>query len=164
MHWDVWVEHHTSHGTHRALIKHVCDYGCTGSWLRDCAQIGRVMATGSQSMSGEKLTGSGNPYVESQGSSPGKVAESSDQPVSDPPWKRRRKRAPIVDAATAPTPIDVEEEVACVRRELPPVDVSLKVVDHVQETLASDTELVDVVDMPEPTLEDELLRAVGLDT
>ena len=125
-------------------------------------------------MSGEKLTGSGNPYVESQGSSPGKVAESSDQPVSDPPWKRRRKRAPIVDAATAPTPIDVEEEVACVRRELPPVDAarstekpedaSLKVVNHVQETLASDTELVDVVDMPEPTLESELLRAVGLDT
>ena len=69
-----------------------------------------------------------------------------------------------MDAATAPTPIDVEEEVACVRRELPPVDVSLKVVDHVQETLASDTELVDVVDMPEPTLENELLRAVGLDT
>ena len=82
------------------------------------------MSTESQSMSGEKLTESGNPYVESQRSSPGKVAESSDQPVSDPPWKRRRKRAPIVDAATAPTPIDVEEEVACVRRELPPVDAA----------------------------------------
>ena len=148
--------------------------GYTGSWLEECAQIGRVMSTESQSMSGEKLTESGNPYVESQRSSPGKVAESSDQPVSDPPWKRRRKRAPIVDAATAPTPIDVEEEVACVRRELPPVDAAkspekpedapLEAVDHVQETLAPETELVDVVDMPEPTLEDELLREVGLDT
>ena len=131
------------------------------------------MATRNQSRSEEKLTESGNSYVESQRSSPGKVAESSDQPVSDPPWKRRRKRAPIVDAATAPTPIDVEEEVACVRRELPPVDAakspekpedaSLKAVEHVQETLAPEAELVDVVDMPEPTLEDELLRAVGLD-
>ena len=124
-------------------------------------------------MNEEKLTESGNPYVESQRSSPGKVAESSDQPVSDPPWKRRRKRAPIVDAATAPTPIDVEEEVACVRRELPPVDAakspekpedaSLEEVEDVQETLAPEAELVDVVDIPEPTLEDELLRAVGLD-
>ena len=132
--------------------------GYTGSWLEECAQIGRVMSTESQSMSEEKLTESGNPYVEAQRSSPGKVAESSDQPLSDPPWKRRRKRAPIVDAATAPIPIDVEEEVACVRRELPPVDAakspekpedaSLEAVDHVQETLAQEAELVDVVDMP----------------
>ena len=39
----------------------------------------------------------------------------------------------------------------------------MKAVEHVQETLAPETELVDVVDMPEPTLEDELLREVGLD-
>ena len=131
------------------------------------------MSTESQSMSGEKLTESGNPYVESQRSSPGKVAESSDQPVSDPPWKRRRKRAPIVDAATAPTPIDVEEEIACVRRELPPVDAAKspeksedatpKGGDHVQEASVVEDELVDVVDIPEPSLEDELLRVVGLD-
>ena len=124
-------------------------------------------------MSEEKPTESGNPYVESQRSSPGKVAESSDQLVSNPPWKRRRRRAPSVDAATAPTPIDVEEEVACVRRELPPVDAAkspekpedapLEAVDHAQEASIVGDELVDVVDIPEPTLEDELLRAVGLE-
>ena len=78
-----------------------------------------------------------------------------------------------MDAATAPTPIDVEEEVACVRRQLPPVDAAkspekpedapLEAVDHVQEASVEGEELVDVVDIPEPTLEDELLRAVGLD-
>ena len=123
-------------------------------------------------MNEEKLTESGNPYVESQRSSPGKAAESGDQPLNNPP-RKRRKRAPIVDAATAPTPIDVEEEVACVRRELPPVDAARspeksedatpKGGDHVQEASVVEDELVDVVDIPEPSLEDELLRAVGLD-
>ena len=123
-------------------------------------------------MSEEKLTESGNPCVESQRSSPCKATESSDQPVNDPP-RKRRKRAPIVDAATAPTPIDVEEEIACVRRVLPPVDAakspekpedaSPNAGDPVQETLVPEDELVDVVDIPEPTLEDELLKEVGLD-
>ena len=123
-------------------------------------------------MSEEKLTESRNPYVESQRSSPSKATESGDQPLDDLP-RKRRKRAPIVDAATAPTPIDVEEEVACVRRELPPVDAAkspekpedapLEAVDHAQEASIVGDELVDVVDIPEPTLEDELLRAVGLE-
>ena len=78
-----------------------------------------------------------------------------------------------MDAATLPTPIDVEEEVACVRRELPPVDAAKSpedhgdalpdTSDHVGETLVFEDELVDVVDIPEPTLEEELLKEVGLD-
>ena len=119
-------------------------------------------------MSKEKPAECKNPYIESQRSSP---AKSSEQPVSHPPLKRQKKRNPIVDAATAPNPIDVEEEISCVRRELPPVDaakspekpeeVPLEVVD--QEVSVEGEELVDVIDVPEPTLEDELLRAVGLD-
>ena len=98
-------------------------------------------------------------------------AKSSEQPVSHPPLKRQKKRNPLVDAATAPNPIDVEEEIACVRRELPPVDAAkspektegapLEVVD--QEASVEGEELVDVLNVPEPTLEDELLRAVGLE-
>ena len=123
-------------------------------------------------MGDEKLTLSGTQHVESQKSSPGKAAESGDQSLKDQPLKRR-KRAFIVDAATMPTPIDVEEEVACVRRELPPVDAAKSpdehgdalpdTSDHVQDTLAFEDELVDVVDIPEPTLEEELLKEVGLD-
>ena len=126
------------------------------------------MSTGSQPMSKEKSTESKNPCIESQRSSP---VESSEQPVSCPPWKRRKRRNPLVDAATAPTPIDVEEEIACVRRELPPVDAAkspektegapLEVVD--QEASVEGEELVDVPNVPEPTLEEELLRAVGLE-
>ena len=77
-----------------------------------------------------------------------------------------------MDAATAPTPIDVEEEIACVRRELPPVDAAkspekpeetpVEVVD-LQEASVEGEELVDVPNVPEPTLEEELLRAVGLE-
>ena len=126
------------------------------------------MSTGSQPMSKEKPAESKNPYIESQKSSP---AKSSEQPVSHPPLKRQKKRNPLVDAATAPNPIDVEEEIACVRRELPPVDAAkspekteeapLEVVD--QEASVEGEELVDFIDVPEPTLEDELLRAVGLE-
>ena len=127
------------------------------------------MSTGSQPMSKEKSTESKNPYIESQRSSP---VESSEQPVSCPPLKRRKRRNPLVDAATAPTPIDVEEEIACVRRELPPVDAAkspekpeetpVEVVD-LQEASVEGEELVDVPNVPEPTLEEELLRAVGLE-
>ena len=119
-------------------------------------------------MSKEKPAESKNPYIDSQKSSP---VKSSEQPVSHPSLKRQKKRNPLVDAATAPNPIDVEEEIACVRRELPPVDAAkspekteeapLEVVD--QEASVEGEELVDFIDVPEPTLEDELLRAVGLE-
>ena len=120
-------------------------------------------------MNEEKSTESKNPYIEAQRSSPEK---SSEQPVSHPLLKRRKKRNPLVDAATAPAPIDVEEAVAGIKRELPPVDAAksppekpdeapLEVDDP--EASVEGEELVDVPNVPEPTLEEELLRAVGLD-
>ena len=51
--------------------------------------------------------------------------------VKDKSWKSqpfstRNRRAPIIDAATAPTPvvIDADEDVACIKREQPPVDAA----------------------------------------
>ena len=85
-------------------------------------------------------------------------------------FRTRKRRAPLVDAATAPTPIDVEEDVACIRRELPPVDAA-KSPSECGEAVpnsgddvrsVSDSELMDVVDIPEATLEEELLKEVGL--
>ena len=126
------------------------------------------MSTGSQPMNEEKSTESKNPYLENKRSSPEK---SSEQPVSHPLLKRRKKRNPLVDAATAPTPIDVEEAVAGIKRELPPVDAKSpprkpdEAPLEVDDPEASDEgeELVDVPNDPEPTLEEELLRAVWLD-
>ena len=127
------------------------------------------MSAGSQPMNEEKSTESKNPYIEAQRSSPEK---SSEQPVSHPLLKRRKKRNPLVDAATAPAPIDVEEAVAGIKRELPPVDAAKspprkpdEAPLEVDDPEASDEgeELVDVPNDPEPTLEEELLRAVGLE-
>ena len=85
----------------------------------------------------------------------------------------RKRRAPLVNAATAPAPIDVEEDVACIKRKLPPVDAARSPseagdnapnpCESVQSVSDSD-DLADVVDAPEVTLEDELLREVGLQT
>ena len=92
------------------------------------------------------------------------------------PLSTRNRRAPLIDAATAPTPvvIDADEDVACIKREQPPVDAArlasecgervLNSGDDVQSALPydSDSELTDVDDMPETTLEEELLKEVGL--
>jgi len=101
--------------------------------------------------------------------------------VKDKSWKSqpfstRKRRAPLIDAATAPTPvvIDADEGVACIKREQPPVDAArlasecgervLDSGDDVQSPLPydSDSELTDVDDKPETVLEEELLREVGL--
>ena len=98
------------------------------------------------------------------------AAKVQDKSCKSQPSPTRKRRAPLVDAATAPAPIDVEEDVACIRRELPPVDAA-KSPSEGGEAMpnsgddvrsVSDSELVDVDDIPEVTLEEELLRAVGL--
>ena len=70
--------------------------------------------------------------------------------------------------------IDADEDVACIKREQPPVDAArlasecgervLNSGDDVQSALPydSDSELTDVDDMPETTLEEELLKEVSL--
>ena len=92
------------------------------------------------------------------------------------PLSTRNRRAPLIDAATAPTPvvIDADEDVAGIKREQPPVDAVrlasecgervLNSGDDVQSALPydSDSELTDVDDMPETTLEEELLKEVSL--
>ena len=102
------------------------------------------------------------------------------QPIStrnrQAPLSTRNRRAPLIDAATAPTPvvIDADEDVAGIKREQPPVDAArlasecgervLNSGDDVQSALPydSDSELTDVDDMPETTLEEELLKEVSL--
>ena len=93
-----------------------------------------------------------------------------DKSCKSRPSSTRKRRAPLVDAATAPAPIDVEEDVACIRRELPPVDAAKSLSEGGEAVpnsgddgrSVSDSELVDVDDIPEATLEEELLREVGL--
>ena len=59
---------------------------------------------------------------------------------------------------------------ACIRRELPPVDAAKSLSEGGEAVpnsgddgrSVSDSELVDVDDIPEATLEEELLREVGL--
>ena len=102
------------------------------------------------------------------------------QPIStrnrQAPLSTRNRRAPLIDAATAPTPvvIDADDDVAGIKREQPPVDAArlasecgervLNSGDDVQSALPydSDSELTDVDDMPETTLEEELLKEVSL--
>ena len=98
------------------------------------------------------------------------AAKVKDKSCKSQPLSTRKRRAPFVDAATAPTPIDVEEDVACIRRELPPVDAAKspsgcgEAVPNSGDDVrsVSDSELMDVVDIPEATLEEELLKEVGL--
>ena len=98
------------------------------------------------------------------------AAKVRDKSCKSQPFSTRKRRASLVDAATAPTPIDVEEDVACIRRELPPVDAT-KSPSECGEAVpnsgddvrnVSDSELTDVVDIPEATLEEELLKEVEL--
>ena len=98
------------------------------------------------------------------------AAKVKDTSCKSQPFSTRKRRAPLIDAATAPTPIDAEEYVACIRRELPPVEAA-KSPDECGEAVpnsgddvrsVSDSELTDVVDTPEATLEEELLKEVGL--
>ena len=104
------------------------------------------------------------------------AAKVKDRSWKNQPFSTRNRRAPLIDAATAPTPvvIDADEDVACIKREQPPVDAArlasecgervLNSGDDVQSALPydSDSELTDVDDMPETTLEEELLKEVGL--
>ena len=98
------------------------------------------------------------------------AAKVKDKSCKGQPFSTRKRRAPLVDAATAPTPIDVEEYVACIRRELSPVDAAKspgecgEAVPNSGDDVrsVSDSELMDVVDIPEATLEEELLKEVGL--
>ena len=93
------------------------------------------MSAGSQTVIEEEPNESKDPPIELKKSSP-----SEEQPVVFPPLKR--KRSPLVDAAKS-TKTPVEED-------------------------AQADEEVDLVDVPnvldpEPTAEEELLKAVGLD-
>ena len=104
------------------------------------------------------------------------AAKVKDKSWKSQPFSTRNRRAPLIDAATAPTPvvIDADEDVAGIKREQPPVDAArlasecgervLNSGDDVQSALPydSDSELTDVDDMPETTLEEELLKEVGL--
>ena len=102
------------------------------------------MSAGSQTVSEEKPNESKNPPIELQKSSPSK---SKEQPVDLPPLKR--KRSPLGDAAKSPPRKSTE--------------APLEVDD--QEASDEEVDLVDVPNVldPEPTVEEELLRAVGLD-
>ena len=102
------------------------------------------MSAGSQTVSEEKPTESKNQPIELQKSSPSK---SKEQPMDLPPLKRQRKRSPLVDAAKSPPRKSTEEP--------------LEEDDQADE----EVDLVDVPNVldPEPTAEEELLRAVGLD-
>ena len=104
------------------------------------------------------------------------AAKVKDKSWKSQPFSPRNRRAPLIDAATAPTPvvIDADEDVAGIKREQPPVDAArlasecgervLNSGDDVQSALPydSDSELTDVDDMPETTLEEELLKEVSL--
>ena len=91
------------------------------------------------------------------------------QSVKDPPPKR--KRTPLVDAATMPEPISVEDDAACLKRELPPVDAAKSPAEREEavsesrkslESISDSDDITDFVDVPESTLEEELLKEVGL--
>ena len=44
------------------------------------------------------------------------AAKVKDTSCKSQPFSTRKRRAPLIDAATAPTPIDAEEYVACIRK------------------------------------------------
>ena len=75
--------------------------------------------------------------------------------------KAKRRRPYPIDAATCAKPviIDVEESIAGVKREAPLIDLSEPDLD---DTIEGD-DLTDVSDAAEPTTEQELLKAAGLD-
>ena len=90
------------------------------------------------------------------------------------PLSTRSRRTPLIDAATAPIPlvIGADEDATGITRERPPVDAAklageygeraLNSGDDVKSALPydSDSDLTDVEDMPETTLEEELLEEV----
>ena len=90
------------------------------------------------------------------------------------PLSTRSRRTPLIDAATEPTSvvIDADKDAAGITRERPPVDAvklageygerALNSGDDVKSALPydSDSDLTDVEDMPETTLEEELLEEV----
>ena len=65
---------------------------------------------------------------------------------------------PLVDAATVPSAIVVEEEAAGLKRRLPMVDAALAL----SKEKSSDSDLTDVESEPEISCEEALLREVGL--
>ena len=87
--------------------------------------------------------------------------------TSHPPPKRRR-RAPFVDAATT-APISVEDDAACIRRKLPPVDAAKspseggEIASESSKGMRSVSDSDDIthfIDAPEPTLEEDLPKEV----
>ena len=83
------------------------------------------------------------------------------------PSGTKRPRRALVDAAVERPVINVEEDSAGLRREYPLVDAAKLPTKNEKPESAesvSDSEdgLVEVSDRPEPTLEQELLRAAGL--
>ena len=79
------------------------------------------------------------------------------------PSGTKRPRTALVDAAVERPVINVEEDSAGLRREYPLVDAAkLPTKNEKPESSDSEDGLVEVSDRPEPTLEQELLRAAGL--
>ena len=70
----------------------------------------------------------------------------------------KKRRLPLIDAATAPSAILVEDGAAGLKRHLPMVDAALTP----SEDGSSDSNVTDVKSEPEISCEEELLREVGL--
>ena len=109
----------------------------------------------------EKATPSGEKSSHSKSTEP-QVASDSSRPSG-----RKRPRRALVDAAVERPVINLEELSAGLRREYPLVDAAKLPTKNEKPESAesvSDSEdgLVEVSDRPEPTLEQELLRAAGL--
>ena len=108
----------------------------------------------------EKVTPSGEKSSHSKSTEP-QVASDSSRPSG-----RKRPRRALVDAAVERLVINLEELSAGLRREYPLVDAAKLPTKNEKpesaESVSDLEDLVEVSDRPEPTLEQELLRAAGL--
>ena len=79
-------------------------------------------------------------------------------PMDQASTRKKKRRLPLVDAATVPSAIVVEEEAAGLKRRLPRVDAALAL----SKEESSDSDLTDVESEPEISCKEALLREVGL--
>ena len=78
--------------------------------------------------------------------------------------RTRKRRPPLVDAAKERTVIDAEEDVAGIKRKFPLIDAAKFPDKGSEPEPVSDSEdgMTDVEDVPDATLEEGLLQAIGL--
>ena len=108
----------------------------------------------------------GSPFQKATERDLPKSKAAAEKAVSGPSQssRTRKRRPPLVDAAKEGTAIDAEETVAGIKRRLPLVDAA-KIPDKGSEPeIVSDSEdgMTDVEGVPDTTLEEDLLKAVGL--